>query len=184
MKTRRKVITSYLEMTDSAQRRPAGAPAVGCEVRRAEIPSPELSRFLYAGVGGDWYWTDRLDWTYDRWRTYLEREGLETWVAYVSGTPAGYYELEAQPGSQVQIVYFGLLPHFTGQGLGGYLLSRAVERAWAMGASRIWVHTCSLDHPGALANYLARGFRIYREEKTVLRLPGRPPGPWPGARGR
>jgi hypothetical protein len=65
--------------------------------------------------------------------------------------------------------------------LGGPLLSRAVEEAWAMETSRLWVHTCSLDHPGALANYLARGFKVFREETFPKRLPDSPPGNWPDA---
>jgi GNAT superfamily N-acetyltransferase len=81
-------------------------------------------------------------------------------VAYVAGTPAGYFEIEKGPEGDVHIVNFGLLPQFIGQGLGGDLLTRAVERAWDWGATRVWVSTCSHDHPHALKNYLARGFRI------------------------
>jgi hypothetical protein len=48
--------------------------------------------------------------------------------------------------------------------LGGALLSRALEDAWQMEPRRVWVHTCTLDHPAALANYQARGMKIYRSE--------------------
>ena len=161
--------------------RPVPSPGTDVAVTRAEIPSPELNRFLYTAVGGDWHWTDRLGWSYASWLAYLDRPELETWVAYVSGTPAGYLELEMQPGESVEVAYFGLLPRFIGRGIGGYLLSAGVQRAWAMGARRVWVHTCSLDGPHALANYQARGFRIYREERHAQDLAGQPPGPWPGA---
>ena len=67
-------------------------------------------------------------------------------------------------GDDVEIVYFGLLPEFIGLGLGGTLLTAAIERAFGLGAARAWVHTCSLDHPQALGNYLARGMRVYRTE--------------------
>jgi GNAT superfamily N-acetyltransferase len=63
--------------------------------------------------------------------------------------------------------YFGLLPPFLGQGIGGALLTAAIERAWAMDARRVWVHTCTLDHPAALRNYQARGFRLYDEKQTI-----------------
>ena len=62
----------------------------------------------------------------------------------------------------IEIVYFGLLVNFIGKGLGGAMLSRALQHAWALGPERVWVHTCTLDHPAALANYEARGMRIYR----------------------
>jgi GNAT superfamily N-acetyltransferase len=64
----------------------------------------------------------------------------------------------------VEIAYFGLLPEYFGRGWDGHLLTRAVETAWGLGASRVWLHTCTLDHPAALPNYLRRGFRRVREE--------------------
>jgi GNAT superfamily N-acetyltransferase len=114
---------------------------------------------------------------------YLDRPELETWIAYVAGTPAGYFELERQSGGDVELAYFGLLPGFIGEGLGGRLLAAAITRAWEMGARRVWVHTCDLDHPRALTNYRARGFRIFRTEPKIEELPDEPLEPWPGARG-
>jgi GNAT superfamily N-acetyltransferase len=174
------VTIKHLEMTARDQLRPS-APRPDLDVRRAEVALPELNRFLYTAVGGSWYWLERLSWTYERWLAYLDRPEVETWVGYVAGSPAGYFELEAQAGGNVEIVYFGLLPRFVGRGLGGALLTAAVERAWARGAARVWLHTCDLDHPGALANYLRRGFRVFKEEVKEEELPPRSPGPWPGA---
>lgn len=172
----------YLEMTAPSELRPSVVDSADVELKRAEIPCPELNRFFYTAVGGDWYWVDRLPWTCDQWRAYLDRPGHETWVLYVSGTPAGYFELDASPESDVEIAYFGLLPQFLGRHLGAYLLIEATRRAWQKGARRVWVHTSSLDHPAALANYQARGFRLFRKEVLPKELPDRPPGPWPGAR--
>ncbi|HEX9945757.1 MAG TPA: GNAT family N-acetyltransferase [Thermoanaerobaculia bacterium] len=179
---RRDIDIYYLEMTSPDDLLPARPPREELEVRQARIPSPELSRFLYTAVGGDWFWIDRLRWTYDQWLAWVDRPELETWIGYVQGTPAGYFELERQPGGDVELAYFGLLPRFLGRGLGGALLTAAVERAWRTGASRVWVHTCSLDGPASLANYQARGFRLYRQETVAKDLPDEAPGPWPGAR--
>ncbi len=176
------VTVKHLEMTVRDQLRPSPA-RPELTIRRAEIPLPELNRFLYTAVGGGWYWLDRLPWTYQQWLAYLDRPELETWVAYVAGSPAGYFELEEQAGGSVEIVYFGLLPRFVGCGLGGALLTAAVERAWQRGAARVWLHTCDLDHPGALANYERRGFRVFKEEVKFEELPPRSPGPWPEAVG-
>lgn len=176
-----RVVTSYLEMTDPNDLKPAKPGQVEMDVRQAVIPSPELNRFLYTAVGGDWYWIERLGWSYDRWLAWLDRPELETWVGYVSGTPAGYFELEHLPDTGVEIVYFGLLPRFVGQGLGGALLTAAVEKAWRLHPKRVWLHTCTLDHPRAVANYQARGFRLYKEDATEMELPDASPGPWPGA---
>src|SRR5205085_11930067 len=91
-------------------------PRADVRVERAAIPSPELSRFLYTAVGGHWYWLDRLGWDYARWLEYLDRAAIETLLLHVSGTPAGYIELEAQPDDNVEVAYFGLLPRLTAQG--------------------------------------------------------------------
>jgi GNAT superfamily N-acetyltransferase len=176
------VTTWYLEMLHASELRAAPRPSPEARVERAEIPSPELSRFLYTAVGGPWYWTDRLHWDYATWLAYLDRPAVETLVLYLQGTPAGYIELELQPDDNVEVAYFGLLPRFIGNGFGGYLLSVGVEHAWRQaGARRVWVHTHTLDGPHALANYQARGFRVYDERTDWVELPDEPPGPWPGS---
>ncbi|MDA0745059.1 MAG: GNAT family N-acetyltransferase [bacterium] len=176
------VITTYLQMTDRTELQPARSPATPFHLVRVEIPCPEFNRFLYIAVGTNWFWYTRLSWDYDKWLAYLNRPQLETWVAYISGTPAGYFELEMQKQNDVEIAYFGILPGFLGKGLGGALLTSAITRAWDMGANRVWVHTCTLDHPHALQNYQARGFRIYRTEEKPEDLPDQALELWPGAR--
>ncbi|PSR14799.1 GNAT family N-acetyltransferase [filamentous cyanobacterium CCP3] len=176
------VTTWYLEMLDPAQLRPRLIERADLEIRQATVPCPELSRFLYTSVGGQWYWCDRLSWSRDRWLTYLDRSQVETWIAYVAGTPAGYIELEEQPGGNVEITCFGLLPQFVGQGLGGHLLTVGVQRAWQLATHRVWVHTCSLDGPFAYKNYESRGFTLYDTKTAIAELPEQPPGPWPGYR--
>jgi GNAT superfamily N-acetyltransferase len=171
--------TSYLEMTSPADLVAAKPPKVPVEIRRAGIPSPELSRFFYTAIGGDWFWIDRLPWTYADWMKALSKPGYETWVAYVDGTPAGYFELDGE--DEIEIAYFGLLPQFAGKGIGGHLLTAAIRRAWERKPKKVWVHTSSFDHEHALANYKARGFRLVKTEESAKELPDRTPGPWPGA---
>ncbi|MET8578761.1 GNAT family N-acetyltransferase [Streptomyces sp. NPDC005012] len=182
------VTTWSLEQTSPADLRPAAVPEGDLRVVRAEVPSPEFSRFLYASVGGDITWIDRLGWSYTRWQDHLERPGIETWVAYDRGTPAGYVELEAQDEGVVEIVYFGLLPAFRGRRIGGHLLSVGAARAWdlaerwpeRMPTKRVWLHTCSLDGEHAMDNYRRRGFRLFRTETEEEDVPAAP-GPWPDA---
>ena len=176
------VTTWSLEMHDAGELKPARAAAMPVSIERAEVPQPELNRFLYTAVGGEWYWLGRLPWTYERWMAWLDRPEVETWVARCAGSPAGYFELERQEGGDVEIAYFGLLPQYIGKGIGGHLLTSTVERAWALGGTRrVWVHTCSLDHPSALANYQARGLEVFEVGTEAHDLPAEPPGPWPGA---
>jgi GNAT superfamily N-acetyltransferase len=182
---RRPVTRWYLEMTSPEQLKPAPVPSPAPVIVRAQEPSPALNRFLYTSVGGNWHWIDRLPWTWAQWMKWLDRPELQTWVLYVSGTPAGYFELEKQPGAapsqpDVELAYFGIAPQFIGRRLGGHLLTVALEKAWAMGARRVWVHTCSLDHAAALANYRSRGMTVFKQETEEKDLVATP-GPWPGA---
>jgi GNAT superfamily N-acetyltransferase len=177
----RLVTTTYLEMHSRDALRPARPSALPFQLVRVDIPCPELNRSLYTAVGARWWWYSRLSWDYAEWLSYLDRPNLETWVAYAWGTPAGYFELERQHDAAVELAYFSLLPRFIGQGIGGHLLTLAITRAWEMGAQRVWVHTCTLDHPQSLSNYQARGFRIVRVEERIEELPDEPLQPWPGA---
>ncbi len=169
-----KITIYHLQMTDPEQFKPAQRSVADFAVRRAEITLPALNRFLYASVGAKWLWYERLSWSYEQWVTYLDRPEHETWIGYVRGTPAGYFELEHQANGSVEIVYFGLLPEFIGQGIGGQLLSAAIQRGWTSGAQRVWVHTCTLDHEHAINNYKSRGFSVFKIEEKEVKLPNRP----------
>ncbi|MGL6161552.1 GNAT family N-acetyltransferase [Microbulbifer sp.] len=155
----------YLQMTSPDQLRGKPRPE-GLKVVEAELKEYRFNRYLYQLVGEAWQWTDKLALPNEEWLRYSERDQLRTWVAYHRGSIAGYYELEQQEGGTVQIAYFGLAPGFIGMGFGGYLLTHALDSAWSWGDTRkVWVHTCTMDHPGALNNYRARGMEIYRTEK-------------------
>lgn len=163
------VTTWSLEQTSPADLRPAAEPPGEVRIVRAEVPSPEFSRFLYTAVGEDVSWRDRLSLTRERWLETVAAPGVETWVAYEKGTPAGYIEMAAQDGATVEIVYFGLIPAFRGRRIGGHLLSYGVARAWDLAerwpgtepTKRVWLHTCSKDGPHAMDNYLRRGFTLF-----------------------
>jgi ribosomal protein S18 acetylase RimI-like enzyme len=151
-------------MTEPAQATADVPPTSDTVLSREMDCPPSLWRYLYTEVGREYHWVDRLDWTDDDIARYLADPSVELWVLREGGEVAGYFELRKEPGGDVEIAYFGLLPAVTGRGLGRYLLTSAVERAWARGASRVWVHTSSLDHSSALPNYLARGFRVWKQE--------------------
>ena len=170
----KEITTYYLEMNAPSVLK-NGETLNGFEIRECRIKQFQFNRFLYQLVGGRWQWTDSLSWSDEQWKAYAESDHLRTWVAYDGGSPAGYYELQRQEGGDVEIAYFGLVPRFIGRGLGGYLLSHAVRSAWGWeGTRRVWVHTCTLDHPHALDNYTARGFEVYRVETAELPVPDPP----------
>jgi GNAT superfamily N-acetyltransferase len=161
------IATTYLEMTAQSQLRPAESSDPRFRVTEASFKQWEFNRFLYGLVGEPWAWRDKLSWSDERWRSYAESEAISTFVGYFDGSPAGYFELSLQE-QEVELAYFGLAPRFIGRGLGGALLTRAIEEAWRFDPARVWVHTCTLDHPAALQNYLSRGMVVFKTEKNEV----------------
>jgi GNAT superfamily N-acetyltransferase len=157
------VVRTYLELTDPTAISPAKPARAEGDVRIAKVDPPHgaTSRSFYLEVGRPHQWTDNLHRTEAEWQAWAE--DVETWIATVDERRAGYYELKRDGRDSVEIAYFGLLPHAQGNGLGGHLLTHALTRAFEL-APRVWVHTCTLDGPHALANYEARGLRRFRTE--------------------
>ena len=169
------LFTTYLEMQSPEQLRPKRCPDARFQVREQKEPNWVFNRDLYFAVGEQWQWIDKRPWTDKQWKEYAAAPELRTFAMYYGDALAGYYELrrESEPDGRnaaVEIAYFGLLPEFIGRGLGGALLTSAIEEAWSrrggIAPKRVWVHTCTLDHPQALANYLARGMIVYKIEES------------------
>jgi GNAT superfamily N-acetyltransferase len=133
-------------------------------------------RRLYGAVGAHWHWRDRLAWSDDVLRAHLASPAVAVFELLAAGKSAGFFELRRRE-SEVEIAYFGLLPEFIGRGLGGALLTVAVDEAWRFGARRVWLHTCTLDSPHALPNYLSRGFVPFRVERYDSEQPTPPAHP-------
>lgn len=157
------VTRTYLELRELAELRRVPAPDEPAELVRVEQPSPETYRALYTLVGGPWHWRDRNLWSDRQLADYLASPDVHIHELTVAGARAGFFELRRDDHT-VEIMYFGLATAFMGRGLGGWMLTRAVDEAEALGASRVILNTCTLDAPAALPNYLARGFRVIRQE--------------------
>ena len=167
------VVRTYLTLDDPAALRPSRAADPAAELVRLDpCPVPTYRR-LYKEVGEDWYWHDRLEWSDEQLAAHLARPDVGVWELRVDGQSAGYFELLRDEEGAVEIVYFGLTPGYIGRGLGGMMLTRAVREAFAMGGTRVWLHTCTLDSPSALPSYQARGFRPYRTQRLEVELEGK-----------
>jgi len=170
-------VVTYLEMTEPPRRAPLSPPCPGLEVRQAKHCTVAFYRFLYDAVGGPWTWTERKLLTDEQLLRILADPRVEVHVLFADGAPAGYVELDRRRWPDIEIAYFGLLPAFIGRGLGRYLLDWAIGRAFEARPARLWLHTCDLDHPRALAVYEAAGFRAYgsrRERVAAPQHPGKP----------
>jgi GNAT superfamily N-acetyltransferase len=161
------VTRTYLELPEANDFRSAFGDFQDVVVERVANPTSTLYRRCYQTVGRNFHWRDRWDWTDAEIRAHLAQPGIELHTATRAGALVGWYELRGVPEDRsVEIAYFGLFPDAIGRGLGKHLLSCAVRDAWASSPppARVWLHTCTLDHPAALPNYMARGFRPYKTE--------------------
>ncbi len=164
------VTRTYLEMRDRSELRGAKLADPLIRIEEQTDYSIELFRFLYVEVGKNYHWVDRLPWTDEQITDYLTQPEISLWLMTYADEQAGYFELRKYEDGSTEIAYFGLIGKFIGRGLGKHLLTCAVEQAWADGANRVWLHTCTLDDQAAMPNYLKRGFKPFKTEPYEVKL--------------
>jgi GNAT superfamily N-acetyltransferase len=157
------VTVYYLEMLAHSQRS-ISAPRNGLNVVYVPSPSVPFYRSLYSAVGKQYHWLSRRKMSDGQLAAILNDPRNELHVLYVDGTIAGFSELDRRKPNEIELVQFGLVADFIGLGLGKWLLQWTIDRAWSYRPGRFWLHTCTLDHPAALPNYLKAGFVLCKEE--------------------
>jgi len=129
----------------------------------------QLNKFFYKNVGKKHQWVDRLIWTETQWIDYVSSKNVKTYIFKNKENLAGFFELILHiEKKEIEISYFGLLEEFQNKKLGSYLLSEAIKKSFLNDINRVWLHTCSLDHPNALNNYIARGMKIFKIETVIV----------------
>jgi GNAT superfamily N-acetyltransferase len=157
------VTVYYLEMR-AHSRRSVPAPRDGLLVLHAKAPSVPYYRFLYNAVGKQYHWLTRRKLSDDKLAAILGDPRNELHVLHVDGSPAGFAELDRRQPDEIELIQFGLMPEFSGQGLGKWFLQWTIDKAWSYQPGRLWLHTCSLDHPAAVPLYKKAGFVQFKEE--------------------
>jgi len=154
-------IVTSLEML--ARPRPVPMPESPLRLVRWERPAIERYRALFRRVGGPWLWFSRLVMADDALAAILNDDAIRIWaVVDRAGIEVGMLELDFRTAGQCELSYVGLIPELAGQGHGRWLMAHALAMAWGKDVTRVWVHTCTLDHPGALGFYRRSGFVPYR----------------------
>ena len=139
----------------------------GLALRRVAEPDLDWYRGLFRRIGTDWLWFGRLALSDDEVLATIRHPMVEVYALMQDGQDEGLLELDRREPPDIELAYFGVTPELTGQGAGRWLMDRALELAWRHRPRRFWVHTCTLDHPGALAFYVRSGFRPYRRAVEV-----------------
>jgi GNAT superfamily N-acetyltransferase len=167
------IVKTFMEMRE----RPAPAPAPASPdalLLRAPTPEPAFYRWLFGAVGEPWLWWTRALMTDGQLREVIHDPRVEIHVLYVEGQPAGFMELDRRTEGEVELAFCGLIPRFIGRRFGEFLVRSAVAYAWAPpNASRLWLHTCTLDHPRAVEFYRRHGFVAYRTQEEAIDDPRR-----------
>ena len=151
-------------MTEAPDSAPVQPPTDKLMLVRAHDIGLDFYRYIYSAVGDAWSWTDRKRLSDEELAAILGDEMVEVYILYVDGEPAGFAELDRRSGNDIELAYFGIVTRFIGRKLGPYLLDWAIRQAWSYGPDRFWLHTCTLDHPKALATYQKAGFTPYKQE--------------------
>jgi GNAT superfamily N-acetyltransferase len=153
-------IVTSLQMTARPKPRPLQPSQLRLDRWRA--PPPERYRALFRRVGEPWLWFSRLVMDETALTRIIHDPAIEIFaVGDRRGIEIGLLELDFRSPCQCEIAYFGLVPELTGKGEGRWLMGHALALAWRPGIDRVWVHTCTLDHPRALGFYIAQGFAPY-----------------------
>ena len=143
----------------------------GARVERVTAPTVGYYRYLYNTVGADYVWWLRRTMPDVELGSLLRHPGVSIHVLMLGGEPAGFYELDRRHRPDINLNYFGLMPHVVGTGVGYRLLCHAVAEAWASLPRGMTVNTCTADHPRALPSYLRVGFVPFRRSDEVWDVP-------------
>ncbi len=167
---RETVNRNYLEIKSINALVEGISPKIECSIDILKPIDFQINKFFYKNIGKKHRWTDRLVWSETDWIKYFSNPKVETYILKVKSELAGYFELIFHSDLQeIEIAYFGLLEEYHNKKLGGHLLSFAIKKSFEKEKTkRVWVHTCTFDHKNALANYLARGMKIFKKETITI----------------
>jgi GNAT superfamily N-acetyltransferase len=158
-------VVTHLEMTGRPVLPPD--PPGAWTLRRIESPSLDWFRELYRRIGEEWLWFSRIRMPDAELAALIRPPAAEIYALSLDGRDEGVLHLDFGSPGQCELSLFGVTAKLIGTGAGRFLMNRALERAWSQAITRVWVHTCTFDHPRALAFYQRSGFRPFRRQIEV-----------------
>ena len=165
----KKIERNYLEIDSINSLNESKVRKNGYSIKLLEPDNFQLNKFFYKNVGKKHHWIDRLSWSDKKWMEYTSNKKVKTYILSENKDLVGYFELIIhKEKNEIEIAYLGLLEEYHNKKLGSYLLSSAIKSSFLENPSRVWVHTCSLDHKNALNNYVSRGMRIFKKETITI----------------
>jgi len=160
-------VVTFLEMRKRPPARPL--PAAQLRLARWKAPAPEKYRTLFRRIGERWLWFSRLVMSDAQLTAIIHDPAVEIYaVLDPKGIEVGLIELDFRRPPDCELAFFGLIRELAGQKLGRWMMAQVMALGWRGGIERLWVHSCTLDHPSALGFYRAQGFEAYRREMEIF----------------
>ena len=160
---------NYLEIKSLQDLKEGKKPTGNYSLKLLDPINFQLNKFFYKNIGKKHNWVDRLTWSEEKWINYVSFKTVKTYVLKDNNELVGFFELIFHSGNnEYEIAYFGILEEYQNKKLGSFLLSKAIQKSFEQSVSRVWVHTCSLDHKNALNNYLNRGMKVFKIEPLYI----------------
>jgi GNAT superfamily N-acetyltransferase len=158
-------VVTFLEMRQRPRLRRLPRPPGWSLVRL----NADLARYraLFRAVGAPWLWFSRAAMAEEALAAMLASPKVEAYALTDGRRDMGLLELDFRPRGACELAYFGVVPDMIGQGAGRLLMNEAIRRAFGRPIRRFFVHTCTIDHPGALGFYVRSGFTPYKQAIEV-----------------
>ena len=134
---------------------------------KIEKPDCVWYQNLFRALGEEWLWFSRLQLTDSQLNEIILHPQVQIYSFRIENKEAGLLELDFRTPGECELAFFGLRPEFTGKGMGSWLMQQAIELAWNQPIQRFWVHTCTLDGPGALSFYIRAGFQPFQRQIEI-----------------
>ncbi|WOE75127.1 GNAT family N-acetyltransferase [Alterisphingorhabdus coralli] len=160
-------IVTHLEMLSPPEPKPA--PDSILQLENWQDASCDSYLKLFREIGTQWLWIGRLLLSDDALQAVLNDAGIARYaVRTPDNSTCGMVELDFRVPGECEIVYLGLTPDHSSKGHGAWLIGEALKRAWRDDVKRVWLHTCTLDHPAALGFYCKHGFVPFKREMATM----------------
>ena len=161
-------IVTSLEMPLPAAPGTAATTPDGIELSGRQKPTVPDYLGVYRKVGADWLWCSRLQMSDGELTSVIHDNAVEVYFVLCDGEPEGLLELDFRENGNCELAFFGVSAGLIGRGIGNWLMGRAKALASRPGVARFWVHTCTLDHPAALAFYRKSGFVPFKQQVEIM----------------
>lgn len=159
-------VVTFLERTEP----PTAPPSFRSDLSIRRVPNPTVAWFraLYRNIGEDWLWFSAAVMPDDRLAAYIAGPTVEILALARDGEDIGLAEIDYASDGEAEIVTFGVIGPAVGTGAARHLIEHTLAHAFRPGVRRVWLHTCTFDHPAAMRFYLRRGFRAYKRAIEVV----------------